>query len=239
MDLANSLDKEKGLNKMKSSFVSIASHEFRTPLSTILSSTTLAGKHLNKGNQENTKQNLERITSSVKNMTPILDNFLSMDILEKERIECQFNYFNIEELILETVDELNNNSKVGQYFNYDHSGDQMVLLNKKILKNILLNLLSNAIKYSDDEILIQTAVNEDGSVLQIKDQGIGIPEEEQDKLFSKFFRAKNATNKQGTGLGLNIVKLYVELLEGKINFSSTESVGTTFVLNFPNKKYEK
>nr|WP_262896847.1 ATP-binding protein [Fulvivirga sediminis] len=106
---------------------------------------------------------------------------------------------------------------------------------EKIIKNILINLLSNAIKYSEANTEITITLKEDPNLLSIKvkDQGIGIPEGEQKHMFERFFRAKNATNIQGTGLGLNIVKKYVDMLEGEITFTSKLNEGTTFSIDLP------
>jgi signal transduction histidine kinase len=125
--------------------------------------------------------------------------------------------------------------KAGQKITYQHSGSEMVLLDKKLIKHILYNLLSNAVKFSAEnkEIKITTERTENEFKISVQDQGIGISEKDQKHLFQRFFRAKNASNIQGTGLGLNIIENYIELMNGTINFTSVENEGTTFNLSFP------
>lgn len=237
-ELLESLNREKELNNMKSRFVSMASHEFRTPLSTILSSISLVERYADAEQVEKRVKHIERIKSSIRNLTAILNDFLSLEKLEQGKTEVEKQPFNIKFFILEVIEETECMSKNGQCIRYIHNGADEVLLDRKILRNVMFNLLSNAIKYSSLDINIQSQVNEDAITLSVTDQGIGIPKEEQEHLFNRFFRAKNATNIQGTGLGLNIVKRYIELMGGTINFSSEQHKGTTFVVCLPNATHE-
>ena len=224
---------------MKSRFVSIASHEFRTPLSAILSSTSLVEHYTSAEQEEKSKKHVDRIKSSVRNLTSILDDFLSLEKLEQGKVEAHNSRFNLKEFIEDGVEEMEGMSKrKHQKVNFNYEGEQEVYQDKKILRNVLLNLLSNAVKYSPEgkEIHVSTIVNNGKVSVSVRDEGIGIPAEAQKSLFDKFFRAKNATNIQGTGLGLNIVKRYVELIDGHISFVSTENVGTTFTVEFPKTK---
>lgn len=239
LELTHALEKEKELNEMKSRFVSIASHEFRTPLSAILSSTSLVEHYVNPEQEEKRKKHIDRIKSSVRNLTSILDDFLSLEKLEQGKVEAHSTEFNLKEFIEDAIEEMEGMSKrKHQKFNYNYTGTEEVYQDKKILRNVLLNLLSNAVKYSPEgkEIHVSAEVKGGKAFFAVRDEGIGIPEEAQKKLFDKFFRAKNATNIQGTGLGLNIVKRYVELLDGTISFTSKENVGTTFTVEFPKTK---
>lgn len=239
LELTHALEKEKELNEMKSRFVSIASHEFRTPLSAILSSTSLVEHYTGAEQEEKRKKHVDRIKSSVRNLTSILDDFLSLEKLEQGKVEAHNSEFNLKEFIEDGVEEMEGMSKrKHQKINFKYEGEEEVYQDKKILRNVLLNLLSNAVKYSAEgkEIHVSTGVNGEKVSLSVRDEGIGIPAEAQKSLFDKFFRAKNATNIQGTGLGLNIVKRYVELIDGHINFVSTENVGTTFIVEFPKTK---
>ncbi|MGZ3880041.1 MAG: sensor histidine kinase, partial [Flavisolibacter sp.] len=141
----------------------------------------------------------------------------------------------------DAIEEMEGMSKrKHQQVDFDYKGEEIVYQDKKILRNVLLNLLSNAIKYSPDgrTIHVTAEVSNGKARVAVKDEGIGIPAEAQKNLFDKFFRAKNATNIQGTGLGLNIVKRYVELLEGEISFVSKENDGTTFTVEFPQNKQD-
>jgi signal transduction histidine kinase len=237
-DMKRALEKEKQLNELKSRFVSMASHEFRTPLSTILSSSSLVEKYLAKNDtdlaiiKENTSRHLKRIKSSVGNLTSILNDFLSLDKLEQGAVEVKPSYFNIDKFAEELIDEIQATFKKGQKIIYKHSGKTNVYLDKQMLKNILYNLISNASKYSPEDSITEFTSNIDksGLAISVADQGMGIPDTDQMHLFERFFRAKNVTNIQGTGLGLNIVRRYADLLNGKVSFSSKEGKGTIFNL---------
>lgn len=237
LELTQSLEREKELNEMKSRFVSIASHEFRTPLSTIMTSISLIGAYNKEGQEDKRKKHIDRINSAVNNLTNILNDYLSLDKLGQGKVEIIKESFDLHRFASEIVEELHGLLKPGQHIVLLHQGDSVVFQDKKILKNLFLNLLSNAIKYSGEnqEIILSTEAIHNAVIIQVKDHGIGIPEEEQKNLFTKFFRAKNATNIQGTGLGLYIVSKYVELLDGVIGFSSIPDHGTTFTIEFPNK----
>jgi PAS domain S-box-containing protein len=239
LELTHALEKEKELNEMKSRFVSIASHEFRTPLSAILSSTSLIDHYVTPDQEEKRRKHIDRIKSSVKNLTSILDDFLSLEKLEQGKVEAHNSEFNLKDFIQDAIDEIDGMLKrKNQHVEFIYQGEEEVYQDKKILRNVLLNLLSNAVKYSQDgkTVYVTTTVKSGKANIAVKDEGIGIPAEAQKKLFDKFFRAKNATNIQGTGLGLNIVKRYVELLDGDIAFVSKENEGTTFTVEFPQKK---
>jgi len=239
LELTYALGKEKELNEMKSRFVSMASHEFRTPLSAILSSTSLIEHYISPGQEEKRKKHVERIKSSVKNLTSILDDFLSLEKLEQGKVEAHSSEFNLKEFIEDVIEEMEGMSKKKQQeIIFEYNGPEEVYQEKKILRNVLLNLLSNAIKYSSEgkNIYISAQIINEQVTLTVKDQGIGIPLEAQKNLFDKFFRARNAINIQGTGLGLNIVKRYVELLDGTITFDSKENVGSSFTVQIPKTK---
>jgi len=234
-ELTEALEREKEVSDMKSRFVSMASHEFRTPLSAILSSTSLIDHYKEPEQSEKRHKHIERIRSSVRNLTDILDDFLSLDKLEQNKVEVNNTSFDLDELIRDVIDEVSGMLKrKNQSVKIVYSGTKEIRQDKKILRNILLNLLSNAIKYSPDEgeISILGNVQNNKACVSIKDKGIGVPIEAQKDLFTKFFRARNAVNIQGTGLGLNIVKRYVELLDGMIYFDSEENKGSTFTVEF-------
>jgi PAS domain S-box-containing protein len=239
LELTEALSREKELNEMKSRFVSMASHEFRTPLSAILSSTSLLEHYTAAEHVEKRAKHIDRIKASIKNLTAILDDFLSLEKLEQGKVEVHSIEFNLKDFIEDVIDEMDGMlKKKDQKVKYSYVGETEVCQDKKILRNVLLNLLSNAIKYSPDgkEIDIVVEVKNHKVNVFIKDEGIGIPLEAQKDLFGKFFRATNVSNIQGTGLGLNIVKRYIELLEGNISFTSTEHKGTTFTIQIPQRK---
>jgi len=224
------LEHERELNILKSRFVSTASHEFRTPLSTILSSVSLLSRYETKQDQVKREKHIERIKSSVKNLTGILNDFLSLDKLETGVVQSQPELFDLMTFIQEICDQVAPTLKTNQHIQYHHQGDKEVLLDKHILTNVLLNLLSNASKYSGEgkTIDLTTRFTDGHLVISVKDQGIGISKEDQKHLFKRFFRSNNAINIAGTGLGLNIVKKYVALLDGEIDFFSELGTGSTF-----------
>lgn len=236
-ELDNSLKREREVNSMKSRFISIASHEFRTPLATVLSSLSLVEKYAELKEDEKRNKHISRIKSSVRNLTDILNDFLSLNKLEEGKVMLNIETFNLHELIDGIRQELQGIAKKGQKIEVScsHNGDCMVNLDKTLVRNILINLVSNAIKFSPEEsvIHINAELNNTELTLSVKDHGIGIPEPDQKHLFERFFRSSNAGEIQGTGLGLSIVAHYVNLLKGSINYESKENKGTTFYVNIP------
>lgn len=235
LELTEALEREKELNDMKSRFVSMASHEFRTPLSAILSSLSLLERYTGTEHADKRDKHFLRIRGAVSNLINILDDFLSLDKLERGKTETEIEPLDIRKFAKAAVESLDGLLKAGQEIEYMHKGDESVTSDRKILQNVLLNLLSNAIKYSDEgkRIYLFTEVTDTRLLVTVKDEGIGIPVEDQKNMFRMFHRARNSVNIQGTGLGLNIVKRYVELLHGTINFTSRLEEGTTFYLDFP------
>jgi len=237
-ELVVNLEKEKELNEMKSRFVTTASHEFRTPLATILSSVSLIEKYSEKEDEGKRKKHIERIQSSVNNLIEILNDFLSLGKLEEGVIRNKPEHLRVDEFVKSILKENRTILKKDQKVNYVHiCGNPDVDADQQILKNVILNLFSNAVKYSEEgkNIEITTKVENKFIELKIKDYGIGIPEKDQKFLFTRFFRAKNAINIEGTGLGLNIVKKYVELMKGSISFFSKEEEGAEFIVKIPVK----
>jgi PAS domain S-box-containing protein len=237
--LSLALASEKELNDMKSRFVTMASHEFRTPLSTILSSISLIHKYEHGENSEKVEKHVQRIKSAVTNMTLILNDFLSAEKLEEGKVLLRQEDGNLQELTTSINNEVQGILKPGQRINYQHSGKTAVCcFDKQIMRNILLNLISNAIKFSPENkpIHVRTAITENEIQIEVKDEGMGIPADEQEHLFERFFRSKNATNIQGTGLGLNIVAKYLEVMDGSITFKSELNKGTTFNIKIPHQK---
>ncbi len=240
LELEQSLAKEKELGELKSRFVSMASHEFRTPLSTILSSVSLIGRYTESTQQENRDKHIQKIKASVTHLTGILNDFLSMNKLEEGKTKPILENFDICELINEITDELKTIVKKGQTLKRICTFENKIIRSDiKIVKNIMINLISNAIKYSpeDAEIMCHLNRNDQEISFSVTDKGIGIPEDEQKHLFDRFFRASNVTNIEGTGLGLNIVKGYVEILGGNISFESTRYVGSKFTTVIPDQNH--
>ena len=237
-ELEKSLLLERELGELKSRFVSMASHEFRTPLSTVLSSVSLIGRYTESDQQANREKHINRVKSTVAHLTAILNDFLSMNKLEEGRIQTFFEDFDPIELFHEVIEEMKTILKPNQQLINLHSTNGMLVRSdRKIIKNTLINLISNAIKYSKEngKINCNISVNEKVLDFSVSDEGIGIPDEDQKHLFDRFFRASNVTNIEGTGLGLNIVKKYLEMLDGEISFVSKLYIGTTFNVSIPNK----
>lgn len=235
-DIRKALNKEKELNELKSRFVTIASHEFRTPLSTILSSASLISRYREENEDEKRMKHVERIKSSVNNLKTILDDFLSISKIEEGKVYNLPSDFNLIEFSKEIIDDMQVMAKEGQEIVYTHQGNgTIVTLDKQLLKNILNNLLSNAIKYSSEakKIVFSTVITEKLIKINVQDEGIGIPDADKEYLFDPFFRAQNAGNIQGTGLGLHIVKKYVDMMGGEMSYSSELDKGTLFTIVFP------
>ncbi|HMO61702.1 MAG TPA: PAS domain-containing sensor histidine kinase [Ferruginibacter sp.] len=233
-ELAQALSKEKELSDLKSRFVSMASHEFRTPLSTILSSASLLAKYTNTEEQDKRDKHILRIKSAVHNLTDILNEFLSIGKIEDGKITASFSNFDIKTLVQTVVAEMQGISRAGQQIQYIHTGNTTVSLDITLLRNIIINLLSNAIKFSPENstINVQTTVTGSQVIMMVEDSGMGISNEDQEHLFERFFRGKNATNIQGTGLGLHIVGRYAALMQGSITCKSELEKGTIFTLTF-------
>jgi PAS domain S-box-containing protein len=234
-ELSEALEKEKQLNEIKSRFVSMASHEFRTPLSTVLSSASLLAKYTTAEDQDKRTRHIEKIKGSVKQLNDILEDFLSLGKLDEGKIQSQVREFNLEEFITEIIEEMNGLAKKDQHIHLEYNGNKQVFSDKKLLKNIIVNLVTNAIKFSEEgtEIDVSTAVTNSEAMISVRDQGIGIPKEDIEHLFSSFFRSANAVNIQGTGLGLHIVKRFVELIGGRVTIESQLDAGTTITIVIP------
>lgn len=237
-EIINALNKEKELNELKSRFVTTASHEFRTPLSTILSSVSLIGRYIaDSEHKDKIEKHVLRVKSSVNNLTYILNDFLSLGKLEEGKTEFNPTSFHMATMVEEIISQLGPTLKPDQHIvvegRPEEKGD--IVADEQMIKNILINLLNNASKYSGDGSKIILAINQKPISLElsVKDHGMGIPKKDQPLLFGRFFRANNAVNIQGTGLGLNIVKKYVELMKGHIEFSSEENKGTEFRVSIP------
>lgn len=231
-DLEIALEKEQDLGELKSRFVSMASHEFRTPLTTIQSAASLIEKYQNLKDQEKRQRHIQRIKAAVGNLTDILEEFLSVGKLEEGRVETNMSIFNIKELIQECVLDLKSITQKGQNFDLQINGKDDIFLDKSLLRKIIINLCSNALKFSSENATIKLIIDnqEDTFTLKVSDQGIGISKEDQKHLFDRFFRGTNVTNIQGTGLGLHIVARYAELLDGKVVVDSELNIGTTFTV---------
>ena len=210
--LVAALSKEKELGELKSRFVTMASHEFRTPLSMILSSAELIGMYLEAKRYDKFERNITRIKSSVRNLTNILNDFLSLEKLEAGKIQIERKPIEIVEFLAELQEDIQPILQKNQQFIIDNQLKATIETDASLLKNILLNLISNAIKYSPngEPVTLTIAEKQQQIHFSVIDRGIGIPESEQTHLFTRFFRASNVENIQGTGLNCTTIFALIE-----------------------------
>ena len=235
-NLIKALEREKELNVLKSQFVTMASHKFRTPLSTILSSVFLLENYTDADYELEKTAFFDKIKRSVHNLTALLNDYLSLGKLEEGKLRVTYSETDIKAFFDEFLQEIGSIKKVKQKIRFTYEGSEStVMTDKFLLKNILTNLVSNAIEYSphDAEIELAAELKKDALKIRVTDQGIGIPENDQHQIFKRFYRGQNAHNVEGTGLGLNIAKKYIRLLKGTIEFTSQLNKGTTFIAIIP------
>lgn len=242
-ELNQAFENEKELSELKSRFVTMASHEFRTPLSTILSSAYLLEKYNELKPDPRVDKHINRIKGAVGGMKSILEDFLSLGKLEEGLVQTHIEKVNpsaIDRLLKDLLQELDGLLKTGQQIQYINSVATVVCLDKNLVKNILVNLISNAVKFSPEHSVIKviSLVEDDHFIISVEDKGMGISDDDQQHLFERFFRAKNASNIQGTGLGLHIVVKYLDLLNGKIMMKSKLNEGTIFTIYIPQPNVE-
>lgn len=240
-ELSEAFEAEKELSELKSRFVTMASHEFRTPLSTILSSAYILQQYTKEEDQPKRDKHIERIRNAVYGLRDILEDFLSLGKLEEGTVEARMESISageLDELLHSVINSMQPGFKPGQHVSWEQSVKTDVSVDKNLLKNIIMNLVSNASKFSGQgaTIKISTNVINGELILSVRDQGIGISEEDQQHLFERFFRAKNASNIQGTGLGLNIVSKYLELMKGRVKMNSELEKGSCVTVFIPQSK---
>ena len=237
--LQQSLDKEKELNQLKSRFISTASHEFRTPLTTILSSAELIQRYGKKWEEEKYSDHLNRITNSVEYLTNLMDDVLTISRIESGRINFTPAEADLKELCEKVIMDikLTDNNKHNLVFNFI-SSETRFLIDQKQMQIIIQNLLSNSVKYSNDGCKIELSVqtSEDTLHIKVSDNGYGISEDDLPHLFEPFYRSLNTESIQGTGLGLTIVKNAVEMHGGTISVNSKLGKSTTFIVNIPRNR---
>lgn len=236
--LQEALTKEKSLNELKTKFLSLVSHEFKTPLTSILTSITLLSKYTETDQQDKRNKHIGTIKSKVKYLDTILSDFLSIERLETGKVRYTTTTFPLSKLINEVIYGVNSLLKEGQHIIYPQQIDDiMVTFDEKMLALSLSNLLHNAIKYSPENSTIEVMVEQNGDslILHVVDEGIGIPEDEQPYVFDRYFRASNVLTTQGTGIGLNIAQQHMANLNAEITFESKEGNGTRFTLRIPLK----
>ena len=237
-ELKLALASEKDLNELKTKFLSLVSHEFKTPLSCILTSTMLLSKYKMLEQQEKRDKHIKIISDEVHYLNKILNDFLSVDKLDKGKVNYKFKTFQLSRVVNEVVYNANLLLKEGQQINYPENIDDFSLYqDEKIVELSLSNLVHNALKYSSENTIVDIIIsqNEKTTVFRVIDNGIGIPLKDQKNIFNRYFRAENVLLTQGTGIGLNVVKDHIENLNGKIYFESVEHEGSVFTIELPNK----
>lgn len=236
-DIRQAIEQEKKLSELKSRFVTMASHEFRTPLTSIMSSSELLEHYGFKWDEAKKLTHLHRIQSSVKHMTSLLNDVLLLGKADAGKLELQPKQINLPEFCQDLVEEIQLTTKTHQIvFQVECDRQFIVCMDEKLLRHIVNNLLSNAIKYSpdSDRVIFDLICQSKQATFRVRDFGIGVPVEEQDQLFDSFHRAGNVGSIPGTGLGLPIVKRSVDLHGGTILVESQVGVGTTFTVTLPN-----
>lgn len=233
--------REKELHALKSRFVSMASHEFRTPLSTIMGSADLIARYTAGAENEKVHKHVQRIRAKVRDLTAILNDFLSFERIGQGDVSAEPEEIDIVHLCIGLLEELRGMSKAGQALEYAHETEaRSIMVDRNMLVNTISNLATNAIKYSPEDrpITLRTAVENGILKVVVADQGIGIPEADQAHLFEPFFRAQNVLTIQGTGLGLHLVKRYLDLMGGEITYTTSPGQGTTFTVRVPGKQLQ-
>jgi PAS domain S-box-containing protein len=236
--IINNLQKEKELNELKSQFVSIASHEIRTPLASIQSSSDLIKLFLEKDviPKEKIESHLVKIENQISRLSTIMANLLTVGRINLGKFDLHRNETDIEAFIKNIINEFFTVTSDGRNIIFKVSGNKKKSqIDKVLMSQVMINLISNAIKYSVGKSDPEVILNYEAKyfTIQVIDYGIGIPENQQKNIFSSFFRAENVENIQGTGLGLVIVKKFVEMHKGKISFTSILNKGACFVVKFP------
>ncbi|MEM7772781.1 MAG: HAMP domain-containing sensor histidine kinase [Cyanobacteria bacterium P01_A01_bin.37] len=230
------LQRERNLHELKSQFISLVSHEFRTPLTVIRTSTELLDRYKHIISEEKQRDYFQRIHSAIRNISNLIDDVLTIGQAESGKLQVNPILINLEQFCIDLVQEIHDSINVDNRIKFKKEEDIVdIYLDPKLLRSILLNLLSNAIKYSlaSSSVLFTLSCNDERVIFDVQDYGMGIPEEDQPQLFDLFHRGKNVSNINGTGLGLSITKQCVDLLQGEIFFSSKEEIGTCFTVKLP------
>lgn len=235
-ELREALEREKELNQLKTNFTSMVSHEFRTPLAVIRSSAELLVRHSDKMSSDQRVEKFRRIIQQVERLTKLMDDVLLLTRADVAGLEFKPKQLDLTELCHEILEEVSVSQENNVTVIPSYDGEcSTVTTDPNLIRHILENLVSNAIKYSHlgGDVQVQIQCSAEAITLQVTDQGIGIPEENQNRLFQSFERAKNVGNIKGTGIGLAIVQRAVQAHRGSIEFESVEGTGTTFIVRLP------
>lgn len=235
LKMIQSLEKERSLLEMKTNFISMASHEFKTPLTAISSTMELLETKLQMDNllDQFYQHNISKISSEIFKLNTILDEILTLSTIVSNNIEVRKQPVEIERVIADIKYQYFSERKDDRVLNLKVSGTpRTIYADKTQLSKILTNLVGNAFKYSGSNPLVKVHYQKTRLVIKVTDNGVGIPEKDMPYLFNSFFRGSNVDNIEGTGLGLSIVKDFVERNNGSIFVESQENKGTTFTIIF-------
>lgn len=233
------LKKEKEAVEQKSRFVSIASHEFRSPLSSIDFATSFIKQNAATIGKKKLNEKVRVIEKHVTHMSHLLEDVLNFSRNENGKIKLYPTEIVLESFIRDAVEEVAENTRHSHHICVSTNRLGLLLTDEKVLRNILINLLTNAIKYSPgkEEVSLNVLDHDDVVTLEVKDDGMGIAEDEIGTIFEPFVRGRDAGAIPGTGLGLSIVKKAVELLNGNINVNSAPGKGSAFLVTIPRQLY--
>jgi PAS domain S-box-containing protein len=233
--LKKSLNREKELNTLKTKFIALASHEFKTPLSAILTSSELIVKYADLQQHKKRDEHASKIKTMIHHLNGMLDDMLTLENIETGKIVPDYSFFRLNALINKVMQTSKSFLRPEQELVFNNGSDELIYQDPKIIQIILSNLLNNAIKYSGEKGKIKVGVEltNDRIVFSVEDNGLGIPQNEQGLIFKRFFRASNVVHQPGTGIGLNIVIGYVQGLGGTINYESVENEYSKFYVQLP------
>jgi PAS domain S-box-containing protein len=240
-NLRQMLAKQTELSELKSRFINTASHEFRTPLAIIQASSETLQRYHDRLSEEQKRKKFDQIQVNIKNITALLDDVLAFSQAQEGKLEFNPVLLDAEAFCRSRLEDFEKLYNGEHTFIFSHTGNRVNLsLDPNLLRRIVGNLLSNAAKYSPSgsTVVFDLLVHDTQVILQIKDEGIGIPLADQERLFEPFHRAKNVGAIRGNGLGLAIVKQAVDLHGGAIQVESVEGIGTTFIVNLPLNRIE-
>ena len=235
-EIRRALREEKELGELKSRFVSMTSHEFRTPLTTIRTAIEILERYGDVASDVKKSEYFQRIRTAIQTINQLVEDVLIIGKAEAGKLEFNPEWLDLESLCREVIEEIRLGISTNQTITFTQSGyAQQAYVDPKLLRSILINLLSNAVKYSTQKSTIRLKLfyTMQSVCFEIHDQGIGIPIDDQSQLFELFHRASNVDKIRGTGLGLAIVKQCVERHQGRITFTSQENIGTTFCVELP------
>ncbi len=234
-ELAEALSKERELSDLKSRFLTMASHEFRTPLSTILSSALLIERYTQSHQQAQRQRHVQRIRANVQHLIDMLEDFLSVEQLHHGTLLTHVTTFDLPSLVEKIIDDFSATSETKRTVRFSHQGPAQVVGDARLYEHILINVISNAFKFTQPAgtIAITTTVDEKSCTIQVADDGLGIETDDLPYVGKRFFRGRNHTHIKGIGLGLHLVRNYLHMMGGHLSFTSQVGQGSVFTITIP------